>query len=116
MLQVLIFSTLVMTLDLVEEMLIFRNHKYRRIDGSHSIEERGDSINEFNNNPEILAFLLSTRAGGLGLNLTGADTCIFFDRDWVCIFKAYFDKNLFVFSIRCRILKRIFRQKLVATV
>lgn len=72
-----------MTLDLVEEMLIMRNHRYCRIDGSISLEERGDNIDEFNKDPDILAFLLSTRAGGLGLNLTGADTCIFFDRDWV---------------------------------
>lgn len=71
------------TLDLIEEMLILRNHQYRRIDGSRNLEERGDSIDDFNKDPEILAFLLSTRAGGLGLNLTGADTCIFFDRDWV---------------------------------
>lgn len=72
-----------MTLDLVEEMLLLRGHKYCRIDGSRNLEDRGTSIDDFNKKPDILAFLLSTRAGGLGLNLTGADTCIFFDRDWV---------------------------------
>lgn len=81
-----------MTLDLIEEMMIMRNYKYCRIDGGHSLEDRGDNIAEFNKNPDILAFLLSTRAGGLGLNLTGADTCIFFDRDWVSTlnYSAYY--------------------------
>lgn len=81
----MIFSTLVITLDLVEEMLIFRGHKYRRIDGSRRLAERGKNIDEFNKDPDILAFLLSTRAGGLGLNLTGADTCVFYDSDWVSV-------------------------------
>ncbi|KAJ8983009.1 hypothetical protein NQ317_014306 [Molorchus minor] len=80
--KVLIFSTLCMTLDLIEEFLIMRNYKYRRLDGAYKLEQRGSSITDFNSDPDILAFLLSTRAGGLGLNLTGADTVIFFDRDW----------------------------------
>ncbi|KAJ8961430.1 hypothetical protein NQ318_014677, partial [Aromia moschata] len=80
--KVLIFSTLVMTLDFIEEYMIMRNHNYRRLDGQHSLAERGKNISDFNNDPDILAFLISTRAGGLGLNLTGADTVIFFDRDW----------------------------------
>lgn len=74
-----------MALDLIEEMLIFRDHSYRRIDGSYNLEDRQESINCFNNDPAIFVFLLSTRAGGLGLNLTGADTCIFFDKDWVSL-------------------------------
>lgn len=81
--QVLIFSTLVMSIDLIEEMMIMRNYSYRRLDGSYRLEQRAVAIDEFNKDPNILAFLLSTRAGGLGLNLTGADTVIFFDRDWV---------------------------------
>ncbi|CAH1105621.1 unnamed protein product [Psylliodes chrysocephalus] len=80
--KVLLFSTLVMTLDLIEEFFIMRDYTYRRLDGSHNLEQRKDSIDSFNNDPNILAFLISTRSGGLGLNLVGADTVIFFDRDW----------------------------------
>ena len=52
------------------------------MDGSTQIADRRDMINEFQTNPKIFAFLLSTRAGGLGVNLTGADTVIFYDNDW----------------------------------
>lgn len=71
-----------MVLDLIEEFLIMRNHKYVRLDGSKSFEYRQVKIEEFNKDPEIFIFLISTRAGGLGLNLTAADTVIFMDRDW----------------------------------
>ncbi|XP_018561302.1 lymphoid-specific helicase-like [Anoplophora glabripennis] len=80
--KVLIFSTLVMSLDFIEELMILRGHSYRRLDGSQRLENRGKIISEFNSDPDIFAFLISTRAGGLGLNLTGADTVIFFDSDW----------------------------------
>jgi ATP-dependent DNA helicase len=46
------------------------------------MEERQEAIDRFNSNPSVFAFLLSTRAGGLGINLTAADTCIIFDSDW----------------------------------
>ncbi|KAJ8921989.1 hypothetical protein NQ315_008626 [Exocentrus adspersus] len=80
--RVLIFSTLVMALDFIEEFMIMRNHSYRRLDGGYNLEDRGVCISEFNSDPNIFAFLVSTRAGGLGLNLVGADTVIFFDKDW----------------------------------
>ncbi|CAG9858445.1 unnamed protein product [Phyllotreta striolata] len=80
--KVLIFSTLVMTLDLIEEMMLIRDYTYRRLDGGQRIAEREENIDSFNNDPDVFAFLLSTGAGGLGLNLTGADTVIFFDRHW----------------------------------
>lgn len=82
--KVLIFSTLVMTLDFIEEFCILRGHSFRRLDGGHSLDQRAVEIEEFNNDPTVFAFLISTRAGGLGLNLIGADTVIFFDSDWVC--------------------------------
>lgn len=72
-----------MTLDLVEEYMLMRHYEYRRLDGSSSLDDRAKSVNDFNTKDEITAFLISTRAGGLGLNLIGADTVIFFDRDWV---------------------------------
>lgn len=72
-------------LDLIEDYLTIREYDYCRLDGSKNLENRQESIHEFNNNPEKFVFLISTRAGGLGLNLTAADTVIIFDKDWVMI-------------------------------
>lgn len=72
-----------MFLDLIEDMMEIRGYTYRRLDGRHSLADREQYIKEFNTKKDILAFLISTRAGGLGINLTGADTVIFVDRDWV---------------------------------
>lgn len=83
MFQVLIFSTTIMMLDLIEDFMVYRNHTYRRLDGSTPTEIRQENIDEFNKDESIFAFILSTRAGGLGINLTSADTVIFYDRDWV---------------------------------
>ncbi|CAH1990511.1 unnamed protein product [Acanthoscelides obtectus] len=80
--KVLIFSTLCMMLDIIEDYLIMRDYKYCRLDGTRSLSDRGENVDAFNSDPSVFVFLLSTRAGGLGLNLTAADTVIFFDRDW----------------------------------
>ncbi|CAG9772280.1 unnamed protein product [Ceutorhynchus assimilis] len=80
--KILLFSQLCMGLDLIEEYMILRNYEYRRLDGSDKLAARSKNMQEFNTDPNVFVFLLSTRAGGLGLNLTGADTVIFFDRDW----------------------------------
>lgn len=77
------FSTFKILLDLVEDILVDQNYVYKRLDGDTKLEEREIAVNEFNENPNVFIFLLSTRAGGLGLNLTSADTVIFYDRDWV---------------------------------
>ena len=69
-------------LDILEEYMSKKKYTYFRMDGSTQIADRRDMINEFQTNPKIFAFLLSTRAGGLGVNLTGADTVIFYDNDW----------------------------------
>ena len=53
-----------------------------RLDGSSKIHERRDMVADFQNRQDIFVFLLSTRAGGLGINLTAADTVIFYDSDW----------------------------------
>ena len=55
---------------------------YVRLDGSTKMVDRQAAIDKFNKDPATFAFLLSTRAGGLGINLTAADTCILFDSDW----------------------------------
>jgi ATP-dependent DNA helicase len=93
--QVLIFSQMTSVLNVMEDYLNFRKWKYCRIDGSTNIDERQKQMDEFNAemskgidgsrnkaDDRNFVFLLSTRAGGLGINLTSADTCIIFDSDW----------------------------------
>jgi len=67
---------------MMEEYLTYRNYKYCRLDGSTKLEDRRDTVADFQTRPDIFIFLLSTRAGGLGINLTSADTVIFYDSDW----------------------------------
>ncbi|XP_073998108.1 lymphoid-specific helicase-like [Rhodnius prolixus] len=80
--KVLLFSTMTQLLDIIEEFLIMRNYKYDRLDGSNTILERKTSIKRYNSDEKVFIFLLSTRAGGLGINLTSADTVVIFDSDW----------------------------------
>lgn len=80
--KVLIFSTFRIMLDLLEDYVIMRQHKYVRLDGLNKIEERLESIKQFNSDLETFIFLISTHAGGLGINLTAADTVIIYDSDW----------------------------------
>lgn len=80
--RVLIFSQMTRVLDILEDYLSLRGQKWCRLDGTTPCEERLEQIEEFQSNPSILCFLLSTRAGGLGINLTEADTVILFDSDW----------------------------------
>ena len=69
-------------LDLLDAYLEGEGHKSCRIDGSVSWQDRQEAIRAFNTDPEVFVFLLSTRAGGLGINLTAADTVIIYDSDW----------------------------------
>lgn len=80
--RVLLYFQMTRMIDLMEEYLTYRNYKYCRLDGSTSLEDRRDTVHDFQTRPEIFVFLLSTRAGGLGINLTSADTVIFYDSDW----------------------------------
>ena len=80
--KVLIFSQMVRVLAIIERFLIAKNYKYERLDGSVGENERSASIDRFNNDPEEFVFLLSTKAGGVGINLTAADTVIIYDSDW----------------------------------
>jgi len=80
--RVLLYFQMTKMIDLVEEYLTYRNYKYCRLDGSTKIEDRRDMVADFQSDPTIFIFLLSTRAGGLGINLTAADTVIFYDSDW----------------------------------
>ncbi|KAI9022522.1 SNF2 family N-terminal domain-containing protein [Hyaloraphidium curvatum] len=81
--RVLIFSQLVMMLDILAEYVQLRSYGYQRLDGSVPAEARKKAIERFNApGSQDFIFLLSTRAGGLGINLETADTVILFDSDW----------------------------------
>lgn len=80
--RVLIYFQMTRMIDLMEEFLVYRNYRYLRLDGSSKISDRRDMVTDWQTRPEIFIFLLSTRAGGLGINLTAADTVIFYDHDW----------------------------------
>lgn len=80
--RVLIYSQMTKMIDLLEEYMWYRQHTYMRLDGSSRISERRDMVANFQTRDDIFVFLLSTRAGGLGINLTAADTVIFYDSDW----------------------------------
>lgn len=81
--RVLLFSQMTRLIDILEVYLRMHDFKYLRLDGSTKTEERGTLLKQFNapDSPYFM-FLLSTRAGGLGLNLQTADTVIIFDSDW----------------------------------
>lgn len=72
--RVLIYSQMTKMIDLLEEYMWHRKHRYMRLDGSSKISARRDMVADFQNREDIFVFLLSTRAGGLGINLTAADT------------------------------------------
>lgn len=81
--RVLIFSQMTRVLDILEDFCRMRGYGYCRIDGQTSYMDREDSIDAYNQpNSSKFAFLLSTRAGGLGINLYTADTVILYDSDW----------------------------------
>jgi SWI/SNF-related matrix-associated actin-dependent regulator of chromatin subfamily A member 5 len=81
--RVLIFTQMTRVLDILEDFMVMRGYKYCRIDGNTTFEDRESQIDEFNREgSEKFCFILSTRAGGLGINLQTADTCILYDSDW----------------------------------
>ncbi|KAM9804089.1 lymphoid-specific helicase [Neosynchiropus ocellatus] len=80
--KVLIFSQMTSILDILMDYCFLRGYQYSRLDGSMSYADRDENMTKFSKDPEVFLFLLSTRAGGLGINLTVADTVIIFDSDW----------------------------------
>lgn len=78
----LIYSQFTKVLDILEDYCGKTGFKYVRLDGQSALADRRDIVAEWQTNEELFIFLLSTRAGGVGLNLTAADTVIFFDSDW----------------------------------
>jgi SWI/SNF-related matrix-associated actin-dependent regulator of chromatin subfamily A member 5 len=81
--RVLIFSQMSRMLDILEDYAVMRGYQYCRIDGSTAHEDRISAIDEYNKpDSEKFLFLLTTRAGGLGINLTSADIVVLYDSDW----------------------------------
>ncbi|XP_052123895.1 ATP-dependent helicase brm [Frankliniella occidentalis] len=81
--RVLMFCQMTQLMTILEDYLSWRGFLYMRLDGTTKAEDRGDLLKKFNDPAsEYFLFLLSTRAGGLGLNLQAADTVIIFDSDW----------------------------------
>jgi helicase SRCAP/SWR1 len=80
--RALIFTQMTRVLDILEIFLNFHGYRYLRLDGATKIEQRQIMTERFNSDSKIPVFILSSRSGGLGINLTGADTVIFYDSDW----------------------------------
>jgi hypothetical protein len=78
----LIFTQMSKMLDVLEAFLCWHGHSYLRLDGATPPGNRQRLMDRFNSDNLIFCFVLSTRSGGLGVNLTGADTVIFYDSDW----------------------------------
>ncbi|EIE18784.1 hypothetical protein COCSUDRAFT_221, partial [Coccomyxa subellipsoidea C-169] len=80
--RALIFTQMARMLDILEVFLNLHGYSYLRLDGTTKPEQRQILMQRFNTNPKLFVFILSTRSGGVGMNLTGADTVIFYDSDW----------------------------------
>eukprot|EP00578_Thalassiosira_sp_NH16_P013954 CAMPEP_0181124830 /NCGR_PEP_ID=MMETSP1071-20121207/26704_1 /TAXON_ID=35127 /ORGANISM="Thalassiosira sp., Strain NH16" /LENGTH=1058 /DNA_ID=CAMNT_0023210189 /DNA_START=205 /DNA_END=3381 /DNA_ORIENTATION=+ len=80
--RVLIFTQMSKMLNVLESFLNLNGHTYLRLDGATDVDRRQRLMDRFNNDQKIFCFILSTRSGGLGINLTGADTVVFYDSDW----------------------------------
>ncbi|XP_054033693.1 helicase SRCAP-like [Dryobates pubescens] len=80
--RVLIFTQMTRMLDVLERFLTYHGHIYLRLDGSTRVEQRQALMERFNADKRIFCFILSTRSGGVGVNLAGADTVVFYDSDW----------------------------------
>jgi SWI/SNF-related matrix-associated actin-dependent regulator of chromatin subfamily A member 5 len=81
--RVLLFTQMTRILDIMEDYLVMRKFKYCRIDGNTSYDDREERIDAYNApGSDKFIFLLSTRAGGLGINLQTADVVILYDSDW----------------------------------
>uniref|UniRef100_A0A8C7IMT5 Chromodomain helicase DNA binding protein 1-like n=1 Tax=Oncorhynchus kisutch TaxID=8019 RepID=A0A8C7IMT5_ONCKI len=79
--HILLFSQMTRMLDILQDYMEYRGYRYERLDGSVRGEERNLAIKNFSSK-DVFVFLLSTKAGGVGMNLTAADTVIFIDSDF----------------------------------
>lgn len=86
--RILIFTQMTRVLDILESFLNYHGYRYLRLDGATKVEQRQALTEKFNRDLRISAFILSTRSGGLGINLTGANTVLFYDLDWNAAIEA----------------------------
>ena len=94
----MLFSQFVIMLNILEHVMDEMGIRYVRMDGQTEVNERQNLIDEFNQNPDITVFLLSTKAGGLGINLTSANVVILHDID----FNPHNDTQVTSFSVHRR--------------
>ena len=80
--KTLIFSQMTRMLDILAAYLAVSGIAYCSLDGRMAYQDRQENIERFTDEPAVMVFLLSTRAGGLGINLVAADTCVLYDSDW----------------------------------
>ncbi|PXF48375.1 DNA repair and recombination protein RAD54B [Gracilariopsis chorda] len=121
--RVIVVSNFTTTLDLVQDALTRRRVKYCRLDGSTNVSHRGDIVHKFNKGRLGDVFLLSAKAGGVGLNLIGANRLILFDPDWnpatdlqamARVWRDGQKKPVFVYRLLCTgtIEEKIFQRQL----
>lgn len=80
--RVLIFTQMAKVLDVLESFLNLHTYRYLRLDGTTKTDDRQKVVQRFNSDKRIFCMILTTRAGGVGLNLTGADSVVFYDTDY----------------------------------
>eukprot|EP00170_Pyropia_yezoensis_P002703 contig_11376_g2708 len=80
--RVLIFTQMNRMLDILESFLSLHGYPYLRLDGTTPPENRQRLVSRFNGDSRVFVMILTTRSGGVGLNLVGADTVVFYDSDW----------------------------------
>ncbi|KAJ8905734.1 hypothetical protein NDN08_002239 [Rhodosorus marinus] len=80
--RVLLFTQTTTLLDLIQSFILKRNYAYLRMDGSTPVSKRMALIDRFNTDEEVFIFLLTTKVGGFGINLTGADRVVLYEPDW----------------------------------
>lgn len=80
--RVLIFSQWKKMLNIIQHFMNMQGYKYERLDGNTNVGSRQNLVDKFNNDDSIFAMLLTTKTGGVGLNLTGANRIILYDPDW----------------------------------
>ncbi|KAL7072736.1 hypothetical protein ACQ4LE_008179 [Meloidogyne hapla] len=80
--KVLLFSQSRQMLTILERFMSRENYEYLRMDGTTQIGKRQDLVNQFNKDKNVFIFLLTTKVGGLGINLTGANRVLIYDPDW----------------------------------
>lgn len=121
--RVIVVSNFTTTLDLVQDALTQKRIKYCRLDGSTNVSHRGDIVQKFNKGRLGDVFLLSAKAGGVGLNLVGANRLILFDPDWnpatdlqamARVWRDGQKKPVFVYRLLCTgtIEEKIFQRQL----